>query len=151
MRNAKTKIIYNDDIYSYVNNFKKDLIDILNDNGIEITPNTIEDAAIQNINDELNDILYTCEIFDNKKDFDYILVCGCLGLWCGEKIIKVKLTSLKNAIQKCICYDSNMIYFTAKNSTINIDSYHHDGVNHFKLYAVKNGKKTAIAYDKIYN
>jgi hypothetical protein len=137
-------ILYNYDLNAYIENNKKIIIETLKENEKPITENNMFETAYYLSEDEYNLLISCIKEYDNKNNYDYILVCGCLGLWYGSKIIKARLTSLKNAFEKCACYDSNMVYFTNKNSTLNIDSYHHDGCNSFKIYRVYKGKKYAI-------
>lgn len=137
-------ILYNDDLNTYIENNKKLIIENLIENEIDPQPNNIEDCAYDLLKNDYQLLISALKEYDNKSNCDYILVCGCLRLWYGSKIIKAHLTSLKNAFEKCACYDSNMVYFTNKNSTLNIDSHHHDGCNSFKIYRVYKGKKYAI-------
>ena len=143
------KILFNDDLYAYIENNKKEITEFLKDCGINPTAAEIENEAADQLSDEKCEFLTALKNFDNMNKYDYILVCGSLGLWYGDKIIKAKIASLYNAVIKCACYDTNIIFHTSKKNTLEIESYHHDGVNCFKLYKVVNGKKYAITRGEI--
>ena len=138
------KILFNNDLYAYVANNRDELKNCLIENGIDPQPNDIEDAAAQCLDDEYNDLVSCLKEYDNKSNYDYILVCGSLGLWRGRRQVKAKIKSLYDAFTKCCGYDSYMLYFDKVNNTLQIKCYHHDGCNEYKIYSVKNNKKTAI-------
>lgn len=141
------KIIFNDDVYAYIGNNKKEIIEYLQENNIEPQPNEIEDAAIMMLNDDSDLLNEMINNFD-KLDFDYILCVADLGLWYGRRQAQKRFNNLYDAIHACV-YDSNMLYFKKNNSTLAMDSYHHDGCNKYKFYKVKNGVKKAITFNEL--
>lgn len=141
------KIIFDSDIYNYIDNYKKDLINNLIDNDIEPTPNNIEDLAISEINNNYIDIKNAFKSFDNNYKYDSVAIVGVLNLWNGTKKVKIKYNNLNAALININKYDNFIIYFDKKNGALSIDVYHHDGVNNFKFYIVVNGKKRAFTYD----
>lgn len=145
----KEKVIYNDSLYDYIENNKSDIIEFLNEEGVDPTPNAIEDAAANMIDD---DALYLADLiknFDKKIKYKKIVVVGVLGLWYGKRAVKAKFNDLHHAFYKCI-EDTNKAYFIA-NSTLQLDAIHHDGINKFKFYKVVNGKQYAIKFDEFMN
>ena len=90
--------------------------------------------------EELQDIIHT---FDLCIDYDAILCEASLGLWYGRREAKKTFKSLYLALTTC-AYDDNEIFFINHNSTLNMRSIHHDGVNNYKFYKLINNKKYAI-------
>lgn len=143
------KILYYDSVYAYIENNKKEILNFMRDNEIEPTQDAIESYAEDAIHDEYINLLSCLEEYDNKNNYDYILVCCDLGLWYGRRKFTQKITTLKEAIIKTSCCYSNRLYFIKSNATLYAESIHHDGINKFKFYAVKNGKKTSIKYNDL--
>ena len=66
----------------------------------------------------------------------YWLITGCLGLWCGERVIDMTYeNSLKDAIKRCIgnCDD---VIIKKRGSVIYVTGLHQDGRNHFEIRAL---------------
>lgn len=141
------KIIFDSDIYNYIDNNKKDLINNLIDNDILPTSNNIEDLAISELDNNYIDIKYAFKSFDNNYKYDYVIICGSLGLWNGPKKTKYTFKSMYQAFNNLKTYDNFVIYFDKRNSALSVDVYHHDGINNFKFYIVVNGRKKAFTYD----
>ena len=141
------KIIYTDDVYTYMNNNTDSILEYLNDNEIEPHPNNKEDAALQLMDD---DYLHLTDLINNfdKTNNNKILVCGVLSLWYGSIKVKKNFDSLFNAVFKCY-EDVNEFYFLDNKSTLTLNAAHHDGVNTFKFYKVVNGKKRAITFNDL--
>lgn len=138
------KIIYNSDLYAYIENNKKFLIKCLEDNEEKINDQNIENIADDYLTDEYFNLLSCLKEYENKNNFDYLLIDGVLGLWYGKRKVKAQFNNFEEVLNTCCCHDSYMIYFDSVKNTMKIDSYHHDGCNSFKIYVVKNNKKYAI-------
>ena len=143
------KIIYNSDLYAFIENNRKYIIDCLINNEIDPQPNEIENCAIDLLQDEYDNLLSCIKEYDAKNSFDYIMVVGSLGLWNGRRPIKAKTNTLYNAFTRCMSYDNQLIYFKNKANTLTIEDNHHDGTNVYRLYKVVNGKKCAIKYNDL--
>lgn len=141
------KIIYNDDVYSYMHLYKNDLIEFLNENEIEPQPNELEDAAYLFINDDLESIKSDVKRFDNKNNYK-ILVVADLGLWRGRVNGKATYKNLYDAVFDNM-QDTNILYFKNVNSTLTLGAQHHDGCNYFKFYKLVKGKKYAINFKEL--
>ena len=141
------KIMYMDDIYTYQKLYKKDILEYLEEEGIDPHPNNIEDAAQQMIQDDYDYFIESVMRFD-LSNYDKILISVNLGLWNGRKSFIAYEKNLHDAIKKAFA-DINICYFKNKNSTLNIDASHHDGVNYFKFYVIRNNKKYAIKIDDL--
>ena len=146
----KLSVLYMDDIYAYIDIYKKDLIDNLINCDIDPLPNEIEDEAQLMIDNDYDDMLTLINTYDYKINYDYIEVVYKLGLWYGRREGKTRFKTLKEAVQSG-SYDINIIYFKDKKSTLTKEATHHDGSNTYKYYKVVNGKKYAIKYNDLIN
>lgn len=142
------KVLYLDDIYAYMDLYKNDILNYLNDEGIDPQPNNIKDCAYMLLDSDHDYILSIANDFDNNNSYDYILVCACLGLWYGKRKANAKFKTLKEALQHG-SYDTNIIYFKNDKETLIKESAHHDGTNTYKYYFVKHGKKYAINFNRL--
>ena len=138
----KTILIYTNDLYAYQKLNINDILEYLQDSGIDPTPNAIEDAAGELID---NDYLYLADLVKNydKQNNNKIYVKASLGLWRGRvngwRVYDNLFIALFDNIQ-----DINAVYFESKKTTLTLAASHHDGDNYFKFYKLVNGKKYAI-------
>ena len=86
--------------------------------------------------------------FDNKTNYEKIIVFANLGLWYGRRAGVKKFNTLFDAISFCT-EDANKLFYTTKNSTLKLEAIHHDGVNYFKFYKLIKGKKYAIKINEL--
>jgi hypothetical protein len=143
-------IIYDDDLSGYVQRNECYIIECLKDNDIDITLKNIDDFALTCIDDDLSQLKQAAQYFDNVGNYDNIIIEAELGLWNG----KHKATKQFKTLAECLlkyCEDQNTFYFKRKNTTLTLAACHHDGINIFKFYYVKNGKKHAINYNIFMN
>jgi len=137
--------VYSDDIYNYIDLRRADILEYLNENDIDATPDNIEDCAYMFIDDD-KQYLYECIAhFDKHAKYNKILVAFSLGLWNGTRNGRAYCKTLSEAIHKA-SEDINEIYFNNKNSALSMNACHHDGENNYKFYKIVNGKKYAIKY-----
>ena len=152
MKNTEQKnkniIIFNDDVADMIEKNKDIIIDNLNDYEMKICDANIYSEAHNMIDEDAAELLTVLDRFDNNIKYDYILCVAVLGLWYGRRNAIAKFKTLKEAMQKCF-YDINKIYFKNKNTSLQLESVHHDGVNHYKFYKVVNNKKYAIKLNEV--
>lgn len=142
-------IIYNDDIYNYIEENKPYIIDALKDYEISVNYENIKAEAASMIEadaDQLKEFLKKYDS-DNKNK---ILVTASLGLWYGKREGKKAFNGLSDIFFN-FCEDYNKVYFKTASSTLTLEAAHHDGVNVFKFYKLVNGKKRAIKYNEFIN
>lgn len=133
---------YYDDVNQYITENKQILIDEITENNTAATDENIYQLAAERIND-INIMLNSClREYDAKHD-NKIIVVASLGLWYGRREATKIFNNLYDAFYSCV-YDVNYLYFKNINSTMNLKSAHHDGVNYYKFYKLVNGKKYAI-------
>lgn len=145
----KKNIIFNDSISDYIDNYKSDILEYLNEKDIDPQPCEIEDAAQELINCDWLDLLNEIKIFDNLNNCD-VVIRGSLGLWYGRRKVKARFKSLYDAIVSAF-YDNNILYFNNSRCALSLDAYHHDGTNKLKFYKVIQGKEKAITINDLYN
>lgn len=140
----KKIVVFTDDIYDYMQNNKKYILEYLSNNDIDATPDNIEDGAHALIDFDFD---YFTDLINNfdLSAYDKILVVYSLGLWNGTRHGSAYCDTLAEAIQKS-AYDINEVYFNNKKSTLSMNACHHDGENNYKFYKIVNGKKYAIKY-----
>lgn len=148
MKKDNLRVLFMDDINAYIDLYKSDIIEFLNNNDMDLTPCNIEDGASELISADYEYFMDSVLHFD-LSNYDYILIDIKLGLWSGERVFKAKTKTLKEAITKAL-QDINIIYIK-NNSTLQLSASHHDGENNFKFYKVIHGKKYAIKYNDIFN
>lgn len=147
----KNITVYNDDLYTFINNNLEDIKNWLHDDEEPQTDENIQAYAQYYINDDFEQLNILLNAYDEKHTNAKYIVVGSLGLWYGRRAIKnASFTSLKNAVFKCF-EDVNTVYFFNNAATIQIDAAHHDGVNRFKIYKLVNGRRKAIKYIDLYN
>lgn len=142
-------VLYNDDLFTYIEENKEDIIASIKEEDVYPTEKAIEEEAQAWINadwDYFKDAI--CD-WDEVIPYDYILIEADLGLWYGRRKFKAKTASLYEAITKA-SEDYNLLYFKNRRATLSLKAAHHDGVNNFKFYKVKNNKKRAIKYSDLY-
>lgn len=142
--------LYTDDTSEYVQDNSKYIKECLQENGTEINNKNIDSFALEMIEQDTTELKQAAQHFDAVGGFEKIQVCAVLGLWYGKR------TGVKcfNTLSECItrfCEDQNTFYFKRKNTTLTLAATHHDGVNLFKFYYIKNGKRYAINYNIFIN
>ena len=142
--------IYDDDLNEYTQHNACYIIECLKDNDIAPSLKNIDDFALNCINDYLTQLKQAAQYFDNVGSFDYIIINAVLGLWNGKKYGSKKYKTLAECLT-LYCEDQNTFYFKRINSTLTLAACHHDGINIFKFYYVKNGRKHAINYSVFMN
>ena len=147
----KNITIYNDDVIQFIEDNTENIKNWLHDDDEPETEENIQAYAQYYIDDDLEQLDILLTAYDEKNTNAKYIIDGCLGLWYGcRKIKNTYFTSLKNAVFKCF-EDINKVYFLNNNTTIQIESHHHDGCNNFKIYKLVNGKRKAIKYIDLYN
>ena len=137
-----------DDIHAIQELYKSDILESLKENNIDPQPNAIEDCASEFIDADLYFFKELIKSYDSKHN-NKIFVVADFGLWYGRRAGYKEYNSLYEAIFNDILQDTNIIYYSDKRQTLKIDSSHHDGVNHYKLYKLVNNKKYAIKYNEL--
>lgn len=139
-------IIYTDDAFKYVEDNKEFLIEELQNKDADVTDDALYEEAYRCIEDDgeyLKDILTS---YDRRSNNDGVCVEASLGLWYGRRAATARFNSLNDAFYRCI-EDYNTVFFKRVNSTMTLKAAHHDGVNVFKFYALRGGKKYAITFN----
>lgn len=144
------KIIFDDDIIKYMDQNNDLIINELQERDMVIDESNALQVAHDLINYDYEDIMQAIKDFEKKYNIESVYVHACFGLWYGKRQAHATFKSLIDAISRAM-YDVNMLYFSRKGATLALDSYHHDGCNNYKFYYLKNGKKYAITYDKLFN
>lgn len=139
-----------DDVCEYVQQNENYIKDVLKEYDIEPSLKNIDIEAQAQINDSIEELKQAAQNFDNVGGFDKIQVCAVLGLWYGKRTGAKTFNTLNECITR-FCEDQNTYYFKRKNTALTLAATHHDGVNLFKFYYIKNGKKYAINYDIFMN
>lgn len=139
-----------DDVCEYVQENENYIKDVLKEYDIEPSLKNIDIEAQAQINDSIEELKQAAQNFDNVGGFDKIQVCAVLGLWYGKRTGAKTFNTLNECITR-FCEDQNTFYFKRKNTTLTLAATHHDGVNLFKFYYIKNGKKYAINYNIFIN
>lgn len=139
-----------DSVSEYVQQNKNYIKDVLKEYEIEPSLKNIDIEAQAQINDSIEELKQAAHNFDIVGGFDKIQVCAVLGLWYGKRTGVKTFNTLSECITKC-CEDQNTFYFKRKNATLTLAASHHDGVNLFKFYYIKNGKRYAINYNIFIN
>ena len=144
-------VIYNDDLYSFIEQYKKDIIEDLKNNDEIINDENIEKYARSIIDDDFYSVKSALNTIDNLNNGNVKILCvASLGLWYGRREGKKIFNSLSDAVFS-LTEDYNTIYFKTKKSTLSLEAIHHDGTNNFKFYELRGGKKYAINYDSVAN
>lgn len=136
-------IFYSDDVMEYVTDNEKEIKEYLKSIDEDITEDNIYKQAQNEIEDAYFNLLSCLREYKLKNSYDEILIVADLGLWYGRRKATKKIDDLVIALGYCM-EDVNKLYFKNKNSTLNLQAYHHDGVNNFKFYKVIKNKKYAI-------
>ena len=139
-------ILFNDDVVNYVNENKKDLIERLIENGLELSDSNFYTEAQNDIDAYFEDLKNAVAYFDRNTKYDCIQVYASLGLWYGTRKGSKRIDTLQSALFG-LFEDVNALYFKNKKSTLTLRASHHDGENIFRFYKVVNGKKYAINFD----
>lgn len=143
----KEIVIYTDDLSEYIDAYGDDIKADLKanaDDDHEPTADEISDEASARIEADADDLREMLNAYDKNNDFIKIIVVASFGLWYGRREARGEFKTLAEAVRRCF-YDYNRLYFTAKNSTLNLCAIHHDGRNYYKFYAIdEHGKKHAI-------
>ena len=69
----KLSVLYMDDIYAYIDIYKKDIIDNLINYDIDPLPNEIEDEAKLMIDNDYDVLITLINTYDYKINYDYIM------------------------------------------------------------------------------
>lgn len=139
-----------DDVSEYVQDNKQFLIETLQDDDKEANNKNIDSLALEMIEQDTTELKQAARSFDAVGGFDKIQVCAVLGLWYGKRTGSKTFNTLSECITR-FCEDQNTFYFKRKNTTLTLAASHHDGVNLFKFYYIKNGKRYAINYNIFMN
>lgn len=141
--------IFSDDLLTYIDEYKNDIIETLKDYDVKINDENITTEAQNCINNDfeyLKEILIHFDNMENKKIYCHAV----LGLWYGKRAAFKTFDNLYNAVLFCLA-DCNDLYFKRNNTTLTLEASHHDGANVFNFYTIEKGKKRAITYDNLYN
>lgn len=141
--------IYNDDVIQYATENKNFIIESLNECGIDPTESNIINEARSMIDTDADYLKELIINFDKNNNYK-IKVVATLDLWNGKRQATAIFNSLYDCLFKCF-EDVNAVYFKNNKTTITLDAAHHDGVNMFKFYLLKHGKKYAINFNKLMN
>ena len=142
--------LYTDSLCEYVQDNMQFLTETLQDDDKEVNNKNIDDLALSMIEEDTTDLKQAAHSFDVVGGFDSIEVCAVLGLWYGKRTGVKRFKTLSECITQ-FCEDQNTYYFKRKNTTLTLAAAHHDGVNLFKFYYIKNGKRYAINYNIFIN
>jgi len=130
------QVIYTDSVCDYVEAYKSDIIEQLEDNGFNklvITSDMIYEQASSNIELDTSDLFDALKIFD--RTHGRVLALADLGLWNG-RFKGGKITrNLSDAVTEA-SEDSNTLYYERKGATLSLEARHHDGTNYFVFYEV---------------
>lgn len=139
-------ILYTDDAFKYVEDNKEFLIEELKNRDEDVTEDAIYEEAQRCIEDDAEYLRDIISSYDARSNNDGVYVEASLGLWYGRRAAHAEFKSLDEAFYRCT-EDANTVYFKRSNSTMILEASHHDGVNVFKFYALRGGKKHAINFD----
>lgn len=124
----KKNIIFTDDLSLYIDLYKSDIIENLNEKEIKATSEAIEQEA-----------QYMIEADAEAQDFQNItgriLAVGSCGLWYGRQNGGRIFKDFNEALQN-LALDYNTIYTERKNGALQLEAIHHDGINYFKFYEI---------------
>jgi hypothetical protein len=129
----KKHIIFMDDICDYIDEYKSDIIESLEDNDEEANDDNIYKEASRYIERDCDDLKYALKLFDSKHG--RVLALGSLGLWYGRAQGGKIYNTLSDAIYKLI-EDSNTLYYERTNGALRMEARHHDGRNYFTFYEI---------------
>ena len=121
----------------------------------DLETKTEVDNEVEDYLQELSSDFYE-ELFEGASWMpEQILISGLLGLWDGYRNTILIVSSLKDAITKCVSTgDDFKIYFDEgcdKKEQLYVSVTHHDGRNLFVLYALTaKGRKWASADKRHY-
>ena len=148
-KNNKVYTLIHDDFNLYLDEDKESIIELLKEQEMEVNDKNIENYVDALLENELSDFDDMMNRFDQKVDYDNILVIAKLGLWYGQRNSQRYFKTLKSAFYTCT-EDTNYLYSrNYTHDTITLKAIHHDGTNFFKFYKVKNGKKKAITIQEL--
>ena len=120
---------YNEDIDTYDKEKFEEYCSFVNDNYFD---------------DDFGDSKYSNWYYSSLKD-QKVAVIGTLGLWNGTHEIKpTGFENLGRAIRTCL-QDENEIY-EDQYGNLHIEAHHHDGVNHFIIKKVVDGKLKCLHF-----
>ena len=141
-------ILYNNNVYDYIKLYNDYILEYLKESDQDATPNNKEDAAIDLIQYDYESLIENIKNFDKNNDCK-IYVSASLGLWYGRVAGYRVFNNLYDAVTS-VLQDNNIIYYDNEKNTLKASCGHHDGINDFKFYMIKNNKKYAIKYNKLY-
>lgn len=111
----------------------------------------VQDRAYDYQNDDWQDMLKTVkELVDNHSN-DW-KITGYFGCWDGKHEKECKLSMFKNVsdfINQCVddC-DTERIILDDEEGCLKINSWHHDGMNEFKMYPMTKQGGVTTGYVK---
>ena len=90
----------------------------------------LDEAVVENINQDWE--CFIDEITYNNLGTLECVIEGVLGLWDGKHTIIPTNDILAKCITRCIG-DSDEVEIYEEDGELKIDTYHHDGTNHFTI------------------